>query len=66
MTNDGNTVQQTDELFQQLKNKVENDLNKDFDGPQMLNETNANKNSDADQNSNKALEDYINDLKSTS
>ena len=37
MTNDGNVVQETDDLFNQLKNKVQFDIAKDANIPIELN-----------------------------
>ena len=60
MTNDGNVVQETDDLFNQLKNKVQFDIAKDANIPIELNQTET---VDQNKQTNDALNDYINDLK---
>ena len=61
MTSDGNTVQHTDDLFNQLKNKVQFNMQKDMDGvPVELNQT---KQTEQTTQKDDAMNAYMEDLK---
>ena len=57
LQNEGNFVQESDELFDQLKNKVHNDMNKDMGFNESLQVTNKQQEKDT------KLEDYLKELK---
>lgn len=62
MTSDGNTVQHTDDLFNQLKNKVQFNMQKDMDGvPVELNQTQQTQNTNNQKDD--AMNAYMEDLK---
>ena len=61
MTSEGNNVENADNLFDQVKNKVQYDMAKENGIPVELNNTETNKTTDKQKD--KALDDYIEDLK---
>lgn len=64
MTADGNSVKDTEDLLQQLKNKVQLDLGKDMDTTPVLEDSNKNKQKQVNNNQkDEAIDNYMEDLK---